>query len=199
MDTLPKPIILIFGDPMDETALLLVDIQNDYFPGGKMTLEGIATASVNASRLLIRFREKKLPIFHIRHLSIRPGAAFFLPGTPGCEIHPSVAPRVDEIVIVKHFPNSFRETALLDQLKKAGVASVAVCGAMSHMCIDATVRAACDLGFQCRVVHDACATRALTFGRETAPAEMVHAAFMAALSAAYAQVFSTDELIQQIA
>ncbi|MGE5257915.1 MAG: cysteine hydrolase family protein [Hyphomicrobiales bacterium] len=184
---------------MDKTALLLVDIQNDYFPGGKMTLEGIDAASVNASRLLNRFREKKLPLFHIRHVATRPGATFFLPDTPGSEIHPSVAPKVDEAVIVKHFPNSFRETALLDQLKKAGVSSVAVCGAMSHMCIDATVRAACDLGFQCRVAHDACATRALTFGGETAAAEKVHAAFMAALSAAYAQVMATKGLLDDIA
>ena len=183
---------------MDKTALLLVDIQNDYFPGGKMTLEGIDAASANASRLLNRFREKKLPVFHIRHIATRPGSTFFLPDTPGSEIHPLVAPKVDETVIVKHFPNSFRETALMEELKKAGVASVAVCGAMSHMCIDATVRAACDLGFQCRVAHDACATRALTFGRETAPAEKVHAAFMAALSAAYAQVLMTDELIRAI-
>jgi len=175
-----------------------VDIQNDYFPGGKMTLEGIDAASANASRLLNRFREKKLPVFHIRHIATRPGSTFFLPDTPGSEIHPLVAPKVDETVIVKHFPNSFRETALMEELKKAGVASVAVCGAMSHMCIDATVRAACDLGFQCRVAHDACATRALTFGRETAPAEKVHAAFMAALSAAYAQVLMTDELIRAI-
>jgi len=184
---------------MDKTALLLVDIQNDYFPGGKMTLEGVDAASVNASRLLSRFREKRLPVFHIQHLATRPGATFFLPGTTGSEIHPSVAPRVDETVIVKHFPNSFRETPLPDQLKKTGVVSVAVCGAMSHMCIDATVRAACDLGFQCLVAHDACATRALTFGQETVPAVKVHAAFMAALSGAYAQVLSTEELIRNIA
>ena len=181
------------------TALILVDIQNDYFPGGKMALEGMDAASMNASRLLRRFREKSRPVFHIRHLATRPGATFFLPDTPGSEIHPSVAPVADETLIVKHFPNSFRETSLLDQLKKAGTASVAVCGAMSHMCIDATVRAACDLGFQCLVAHDACATRALTFGQETAPAAHVHAAIMAALSAAYAQVLSTEELILKIA
>lgn len=177
------------------TALILVDIQNDYFPGGRMALEGIAAASVNAARLLTRFREKNLPVFFIRHIAAQPGATFFLPDTPGSEIHPSVAPMTDETVIVKHFPNSFRETPLLDRLKKADVASVAVCGAMSHMCIDATVRAAGDLGFQCRVAEDACATRTLTFGRETVPAVKVHAAFMAALSAAYARVLSTEELI----
>jgi len=182
---------------MDKTALILVDIQNDYFPGGKMTLEGIDAASANAARLLSRFREKRLPVFHIRHLAARPGATFFLPDTPGSEIHPSVAPMADETVVVKHFPNSFRETSLLDQLKKAGVASVVICGAMSHMCIDATVRAAADLGFRCRVAQDACATRALVFGQEIVPAAMVHAAFMAALSAAYAEVLTTEELIAE--
>jgi len=181
------------------TALILVDIQNDYFPGGKMALEGIDAAGVNAARLLSRFREKRRPVFHIRHLAAQPGATFFLRDTPGSEIHSLVAPTPGETVVVKHFPNSFRETTLLDYLKKASVASVAVGGAMSHMCIDATVRAACDLGFQCRVAHDACATRALTFGQETVPAVKVHAAFMAALSAAYAQVLSTEALIQTIA
>jgi len=181
------------------TALILVDIQNDYFPGGKMPLVGPETASSNAALLLSRFREKRRPVFHIRHLAARPGATFFLPDTPGSEIHPSVAPMADETVVVKHFPNSFRETSLLDRLKKAGVASIVVCGAMSHMCIDATVRAASDLGFQCMVAEDACATRTLTFGRETVPAANVHAAFMAALSGAYAQVLSTEELIRNIA
>jgi nicotinamidase-related amidase len=183
----------------EKAALILVDIQNDYFPGGKMTLDGIDAASANASRLLGRFREKRMPVFHVRHLAVHPGATFFLPDTPGSEIHASVSPAAGETVIVKHFPNSFRETSLLDRLQKTGVASVAVCGAMSHMCIDATVRAACDLGFECLLAHDACATRALTFGRETAPAAQVHAAFMAALSAAYAQVLSTEELNRKIA
>ena len=66
---------------------------------------------------------------------------------------------------------------------------------MSHMCIDATTRAAFDLGFTCRVAHDACATRALVFGSGTVPAAQVHAAFMAALSAAYAQVLTTADLL----
>jgi nicotinamidase-related amidase len=183
----------------NSTALILVDIQNDYFPGGKMTLEGVEPAGANAARLLRHFRDKRLPVFHIRHLAVQPNATFFLPNTTGSEIHPAVAPTPGEAVVVKHFPNSFRETALLDHLKKAGVASVAVCGAMSHMCVDAAVRAACDLGFQCMVAEDACATRALTFGQQTVPAVKVHAAFMAALSAAYAQVLSTEALIRKIA
>jgi len=67
---------------MDKTALILVDIQNDYFPGGKMTLEGVEPACANAARLLQHFRDKRLPIFHIRHLAVQPNATFF------CRIRP---------------------------------------------------------------------------------------------------------------
>ncbi len=183
---------------VENAGLVIVDIQNDYFPGGRMPLEGMDTASRHAARLLEHFRERKLPVFFIRHLSDRPGAAFFLPETPGAEIHPKVAPRPGEPVLVKHFPNSFRGTDLRDRLSRAGVGSVVVCGAMSHMCIDATVRAAVDLGFSCLVAHDACATRPLVFGPETIPAAQVHAAFMAALSAAYAEVLTTAEFLAQI-
>jgi nicotinamidase-related amidase len=180
---------------MNKTALVLVDIQNDYFPGGKMVLEAMQAAAMNAARLLLHFREGGLPVFHIQHIAMRPGATFFLPGTTGSEIHPLAAPMAGETVIVKHFPNSFRQTLLLDDLQKAGVSSLIVCGAMSHMCIDATVRAASDLGFQCLVAQDACATRALAFGKQDVAAAKVHAAFMAALAAGYAQVTTTADLI----
>jgi nicotinamidase-related amidase len=181
---------------MKPHALILVDLQNDYFPGGRMELEGIEAAAANAARILQHYRSRALPVFHIRHIAARPGATFFLPDTPGSEIHPAVAPAASESVIVKHFPNSFRETDLLDRLRAAGVDSATICGAMSHMCIDATTRAAFDFGFTCRVAHDACATRALAFGSGTVPAAQVHASFMAALGAAYAQVLATADVLK---
>ncbi|MFA7013457.1 MAG: cysteine hydrolase family protein, partial [Desulfobacterales bacterium] len=174
-------------------GLVLVDIQNDYFPGGKMELAGMEQAAGNARRLLQEFRNRRLPVFHIRHISKRPGATFFLPDTPGAEIHETMAPKPVETVIEKHFPNSFRNTSLLEQLKQAGVEEVVVCGAMSHMCIDATVRAAFDFGFNCMVVEDACATRDLLHKGKTVKADQVHSAFMAALSAPYAKVIAADE------
>jgi nicotinamidase-related amidase len=180
---------------MHGQALILVDLQNDYFPGGRMELEGAEAAVDRAARLLRHFRDRALPVIHVRHVADRPGATFFLPGTPGADIHAAVAPAAAEPVVVKHFPNSFRETGLRERLQQAEVTSLTICGAMSHMCIDATTRAACDLGFTCRVAQDACATRALAFGSVTVPAAQVHAAFMAALSAAYAQVLSTADLL----
>ncbi len=173
-------------------SLVLVDIQNDYFPGGAMELKNMDAASMRASAALERFRARGWPVFHVQHLSTRPGATFFLPDTRGAEHHASVAPRAGETVVRKHFPNSFRDTGLQAALDAAGHRELVIVGAMSHMCIDATTRAAFDLGYACTVLADACATRDLAFAGEAVPAAQVHASFMAALSSPYAQVLTTD-------
>jgi len=175
------------------TGLILVDIQKDYFPGGKMELVGITAAAAKAEELLDRLRQRGWPTFHIQHIAARPGATFFLPHTEGAEFYETIQPLPGEIVIRKHFPNSFRETDLLDALRKADVDRVVICGAMSHMCIDATTRAASDFGLTCSVIDDACATRNLEFKGKTVTADAVHGAFMAALGAAYARVLRCQE------
>jgi nicotinamidase-related amidase len=180
---------------MKDTALIIVDLQNDYFPGHSMELVGIEQASQNAAGILQHFRSSGWPVHHIRHISIHEGATFFLPGTQGSEIHSDMIPLEGESVIIKHFPNSFLGTELEKTLKVQSVKHLIICGAMSHMCIDATTRAAFDLGFGCIVAHDACATRDLDFLGKIIPAAQVHAAFMAALNGIYAQVISTEEII----
>jgi nicotinamidase-related amidase len=175
-------------------ALLLVDIQNDYFPGGAMELAGSPEAGRQAGALLEAFRRAGRPIVHIQHLAMRPGATFFLPGTPGAELHASVAPLPGEPVFQKHFPNSFRETPLQPHLQSLGVTRLVIAGMMTHMCIDTTVRAAFDLGFQCQLAQDACATRDLTREGATVPAAQVQAAFLAAIHGTFAQVLSVQEL-----
>jgi nicotinamidase-related amidase len=174
-------------------VLLLVDIQNDYFPGGRMVLEGSPEAAEQAKRVLSRFREKDWPVVHIQHLSVRPGATFFIPETEGVEIHAAVKPVGDEPLVQKHFPNSFRDTDLAERLRACGADHLVIAGMMTHMCVDATTRAAFDLGFQCTVLHDGCATRELSFGEVTVPARQVHAAFLAALAMVYASVVSAEE------
>jgi nicotinamidase-related amidase len=182
---------------MKQDALLIVDIQNDYFAGGKMELDGMEAAATNAQRVLKYFRAKKKPVFHIQHIANRPGAAFFLPDTVGAEIHHTVTPETGEPVIQKHFPNSFRDTSLQAQLNALGIEQLTICGAMSHMCIDTTVRAAFDLGFGCRVVSDACATRKMEFGGVAVEAYQVQAAFMAALAVPFAQIVETEGIIDE--
>jgi len=175
-------------------ALIIVDMQNDYFPGGRMELDGMDTAAENAGRLLSFFRSEHKHIFHIQHIAVRKDAGFFVPDTRGVEIHGTLAPLPSEKVITKHYPNGFRDTGLLDALKTEGIGQLTICGAMSHMCIDATTRAAFDLGFGCTVVSDACATRDLAFEGEPIPAAMVHGAFMSALSPIYAVLKKTREI-----
>lgn len=179
---------------MPDTALLVIDIQNDYFPGGAMELEGADAAGAKAGEAIRQFRDKKLPIIHVRHLSVRPGSTFFLPGTKGAEIHPLVAPKGGETVVEKNFPNSFRNTGLDQLLKDSGVKNLVVAGMMTHMCVDASVRHAADLGFKITLLGDACATRAQSYGGEKVPAKQVHAAFLAALNGFYAKVVNTHEL-----
>lgn len=181
-----------------KTCLILVDIQNDYFLGGSMELVGMENAAANAQLLLRTARAAGMPVIHVQHIAAHQSATFFIPGTDGANINPIVAPLADEPVVVKHFPNSFRDTNLLELLRKGEIDSLVVCGAMSQMCIDATVRAAFDLGFGCSVAADACATRDLLFGGETIRAADVHGAFMAALAAVYAKVATTGEFISSL-
>ncbi len=179
---------------MPDTALLVIDIQNDYFPGGTMELEGAEAAGAKAAAAIGRFRERKLPVIHVRHLSVRPGATFFIPGTRGAEIHPAVQPLTGETVVEKNFPNSFRQTSLGKLLEDQGIKNLVVAGMMTHMCVDATVRQAADLGYKVTLLGDACATRAQSFEGEKVPARQVHAAFLAALNGTYAKVIHSHDV-----
>jgi nicotinamidase-related amidase len=180
------------------TALLIVDIQNDYFPGGAMENVGATEAGQHAAQLLEAFRRKSLPVIHIQHISKRPGATFFLPGTARAEIHESVVPDKGETLFQKYFPSAFRETPLLEHLRKERITRLAIVGMMTHMCIDTTTRAAADLGFSCLLAQDACATRALTFKGVQVPAGNVQAAYLAALNGPFAKVMPASEVAAEL-
>jgi nicotinamidase-related amidase len=175
-------------------ALIVVDIQNDYFPGGAHPLEGPEAAAGKARHLLDAFRSSGEPVVHLQHVWDAPDAAFMRPGTAGVEIHPLMTPRDGETVLQKAHPNGFLGTPLEDTLRGLEVDSVVVCGMMTSMCVDATVRAAVDLGFDASVAHDACATCDLEFAGRTVPGADVHAAFLAALADGYARVAAAEEL-----
>jgi nicotinamidase-related amidase len=183
---------------MTKIALIIVDLQNDYFQGGKWELEGTEAATQNAAKLLKYFRDNQLSIVHVRHEFPTNDAPFFVPNSEGAKVHSSVRELDGEPVIIKHQINSFRDTKLKETLDDLNVDSVLICGAMSHMCIDAITRAGHDYGFKCHVAHDACATLSLEFNGIKVPAAQVHAAFMAALGFAYADVASTDEILAKI-
>ena len=177
------------------TALVIVDVQNDYFAGGRFPLAGMEAAAENAGRALASSRDAGMAVFHVRHEIPSPGAPFFEPGTDGAEIHRLVTPEDGEPVVTKRFPNSFRSTDLEAQLRAADIDEVVVVGAQSNMCIDATARAAADLGFAVTVLHDACAAKEQRFDGVDIPAETVHRTFMAALSPAYATLSTTSDFV----
>lgn len=180
---------------MRDQALIIVDLQNDYFPGGKWTLSGIDKAADNAARLLAAARRNGDLVIHVRHEFATPNPPFFAPGSEGAQINSKVINEGDEHVVLKNYINSFRETELKDVLERNGITKVVIAGAMSHMCVDGITRAAVDFGYDATVVHDAVATLDLEFNGVRVPAEQVHAAFMAALGFAYAKMMSTDEYI----
>lgn len=179
-------------------ALIVIDIQNDYFPNGNMELVNPDKAAANAAKVIEWFRQhNKDNIFHVQHIASDPALGFFLPDTKGAEIHETVQPSENENLIIKHFPNSFLKTELESKLKEKGVTKVVVAGMMTHLCIDATVRAAVDLGYETTLIEDACATRDLSYEGKEVPAEQVHYAFVGALNGMYANVISTESFLQQ--
>ena len=167
---------------MSKRAVIVVDLQNEYLPTGKLGLVGIEPAVANAVRVIAAARAKGDLVVNIRHEIAEANPPFFVPGTDGVQIITAVAPQAGEPVIVKNHPNSFLKTELKKILDENGVEDVTIVGAMSHMCIDATTRAASDLGYKVTVVHDACATRDLEFSGQVVPAAQVHAALMSALA-----------------
>ncbi len=175
------------------TALLVIDSQNFYFEGGQVPLTGSVEAAGQARRVLDVFRARKLPIVHIRHASKATRFVNGEPTDPQYRIREEVSPAAGEKVITKHYANSFRETELLDYLRQRTITSLVIVGMQTHMCVEAAARAATDLGFEVTVIPEACATRPLTYGGRTVPADMVHTAALAAINGTYGRVVGIEE------
>jgi nicotinamidase-related amidase len=173
----------LFGQ---NAALLLIDIQEFYFPGGRLQLENAEMAGMNAGLVLDHFREQGLPVYHVRHNF-----------EPGGNIHPYVKPAPGEKVISKDQVNAFLETDLLETLRADSIQELVICGMQTHMCVEAAVRAAHDLGFKCLLVQDACATRALQYEEHIIPGNNVHFSTVQTLQGSYARVVTTGELLRE--
>ncbi|TGV11314.1 cysteine hydrolase [Mesorhizobium sp. M8A.F.Ca.ET.173.01.1.1] len=180
---------------MSNQAIIVVDFQNDYLASGSWPLVGVDAAVQNAAKVIENARAKGIPVIHVRHESPE-GAPFFVAGSKGAEIIPAVAPQGGEQVVVKNYPNAFRDTDLKARLDAEGIKDVVIVGAMSHMCIDATARAAADFGYNVTVVENAAATRDAEFNGTAVSADQVHAAFMSALGFAYGKVVTTDDFLK---
>ena len=175
-------------------ALLLIDIQNDYFPGGGWSWPAALRPAPRPVSCCGPSGRKHFPSFTFSIYPLARGLPFSCPTPVVSKSIRAWLPAPDEIVIQKNFPNSFRGTPLLDHLRERDVGQLVIGGMMTHMCIDSTTRAAADLGFECFLARDACATKTLSFGGETIPAASVQTAFLASLNGLFAKVQSVDEL-----
>lgn len=179
------------------TAIVTIDIQLDYFPGGRFPLFRAKAAARKAALILAAGRERGLPVFHVRHEGLDPKSRFLVAGTPGTKLHPALAVPGDgsEPVIVKHLPDSFLGTDLEERLRATGAERVVWMGMMSWMCVDTTVRAAKAKGFDNVLVEDACAAGWLLHrGLPVFPWNS-HRAFMAALGAHHAKLVRARETV----
>jgi len=176
-----------------QTGLIIIDIQNNYFKGGTLELFEPERAALKAKEVLEYFRKHNLPVFHVKHL-------FELNMDEGkkkelIEIHKYVAPIDGEIVIEKHFPSAFLKTNLYTHLEEANVKKLVIAGMMSHMCIDTTTRAAQDYGYEVIVLEDACTTKDLMTNNGIVTASIVHDIFMASLEGTFGSVMTVDHFI----
>lgn len=183
---------------MENTALLIIDVQNDYFKGGMMELPDSDRAAGRIKVILDTFRHKNLPVIHVEHESVREGSTFFLPGTDGQKIHNLLEPESGEKVVVKNYPNSFLKTELQSYLKKNDINRLIITGMMTFMCVDATTRAAKDLGYECMLVHDCTATPPVEFAGVSCSAEQAKATITLALSLVCDKVVSSGELMEMM-
>jgi nicotinamidase-related amidase len=177
-------------------ALLLIEIQHDHFSNGKNPLEKSAEASIKAKSVLDWFRQENLPVIHVQHISTHPNATYFLPCTSGAEFQSNTQPIKGEIIIQKHYPNCFKDTRLLTYLNKQKIKHLTICGMMTQLAIDSTVRAARDYGFTCQIIEDACAAAPLKFNHQIISAQQVHYAFLAALEPFYASLLNAEAFLQ---
>lgn len=173
--------------PKEKTALLIIDMQEFYFPGGFSELQGAEEASANAAIILNLFRDQGRPVVHIGHQAAEQQ-----------EFREEVLPTEGEFVMMKDKVNAFLGGELHAYLKEQGITHVVICGMQTHMCVEAATRAASDLGYECTVVRDACATKNLEYHRKTIAAEDVHASTLATLDGNYALVVDTPSLIAEM-
>ncbi len=162
-----------------KTALIIIDIQEFYYPGGSSELFEPEAAGKKARQVLEKFRENKDLVIHVRHNAKKGG-----------EIHQDVAPIKGEKVISKNQVNSFRDTDLLDYLHENKITDLVLVGMQTNMCLEAATRAGADFGFKCTVIEDACTTKDQKFGDHVVKARDVHYVALATLRA-YATITDT--------
>ncbi len=182
----------------DRTVLILVDLQKAIelpYWGRRNN----PSAEARIGQLLQSWRMAGRPVVHVRHDSTHPESGY-RPGQPGNDFLPAFIPLPGEHVEAKRTNSAFIGTNLEEWLRTAGASQIVIAGVSTSNSVEATVRMAGNLGFDCLLAADACWTfdKKLLDGR-TVPAEDVHALSLANLDGEYARVVDTAWLIRNLA
>lgn len=183
---------------MNRPALLLIDVQQG-LDDPRYGQRNNPDAEKNMARLLQSWRERKLPVIHVQHLSTNPQSPLH-PAASGCAFKPETAPKAGEVVFTKDVNNAFIGTGLEGYLREHGISSLVIVGLTTDHCVSSTVRSAGDLGFEVRLVSDGTATheRAGVDGSRLS-AEAIHQAHLASLQDEFCTVVSTAEVLASTA
>ncbi len=178
-----------------QTAVIVIDIQNEYFPGGKMPIPDGMKALQNSKRIVEFAHKNGMPVFFVRHLGAADGP-LFAKDSRFAEFHKDLQPGKNDRVISKTTPSSFVGTDLQQQLDALGIKQLIVTGLMTHMCISSTARDAVPLGYSVIIPEDATATRDLaTWDNKVVDHKILQQSALAAVADVFAEIKTTDAVL----
>ena len=185
---------------MPKRALIVIDVQNEYFDGALPISDPPADLSLaNIERAMAAATEAEMPVIVVRHGSADPESPIFREGSHAWELHPEIERLPRDHLIDKTLPGSFTGTPLEGILSAAGVDTVSITGYMTHMCVDTTSRQAAHRGLSVEILSDATGTLPLENSGGAAGGEELHRATLVAQGQFFADVLTTDEWLGRIA
>jgi len=175
-------------------ALLVIDVQMDYF-SGPMTVTYPEGSCERILQAVDAAQAAGVPVVMIQHTASRPALKLFQKGTDGWQVHPELVKRGWEHLVEKHFAGSFTGTDLDEWLKAHGIGTVAICGYMTQMCCDTTARQAQHLGYEVEFLGDATGTLDFTNDAGSVKAEELHRAVLVVQNWGFSRVLKVANWI----
>ncbi|TDQ25719.1 cysteine hydrolase family protein [Tenacibaculum caenipelagi] len=181
------------------TALILVDVQKafldeNYWGGNRNN----KNAEITCGKILNKWRELNLPIFHIRHSSTNPKSKLN-EQNPGFEFNENVLPKENEPIITKNVNSAFIGTNLKEQLDRLGITSIVIVGITTNHCVSTTTRMAGNYGYETYLISDATAAfDRIGINGEKYDSEIIHLTTLANLNEEFATVWNFEKLMSEI-